>query len=463
MKMIKKRIYKQLWALRTMSIICILILAFTATAFASPQINYISESEALDLAVFYYCCNATETVRFDNYVVTPLFDETGKTTYYCIDFFENGNGKGYVLISGNLTVLQCSEVSLEGNSTYYQNALRNQETIYYNPFEVFTETAQENTYLDMSGQEITKVDISGEIYDGNTIENRSLLNIVEDTASPADQRDSYEIDPAIYLQNLGFSNVSCINYGTLETAMNQAGAFNYMYDIPSNGKTLADGSLLFNPGHCAITAISNIFMYCKYMNQLNDPPTNYAEVFTDVCNIACDLGYFSKTGTYNPVTGDYEFQGVHHSNVISLLGEVSFHYGSGCFIEEAHEADWYFLTERIDAGDPVYLRFGHADPIDADDEYVYSFHATVAFGYTRMQGSRNGATASYSFVKLFDGWDYYYNDPDGNNGSSGKRYICWQALVNSEANIELDENGNVIDHSIAVDMYTVSPGRSNWE
>lgn len=455
--------HKSLQIFRLLIITCVFVLVFTSSTFATSQYNDISEKEALDLAIFYYCCNTTDPISFNEYVITPLYDETGKITYYCIDFFENKSGKGYVLIGKNLTDLQCSELALEGSSSYYINSQNNQETIYYNPFEIFTEATEENVYSDISGQEINKTDINGNVYDGNAFKNRNLLNVVEDSVSPVNQRDSYEIDPSIYLQSLGFTNVSCLNYGTLETVMNQAGAFNYMYDIPSGGKPLADGSLLFNSGHCAITAIANIFMYYKHINQLNDPPANYLETFTDVCNIACDLGYFSKTRTYNPETGEYEDQGVSHANVISLLGEVALYYGSGSFISDAHEADWYFLTEKIDAGSPVYLRFGHANPMNANDEYVYSYHATVAFGYTRMQGHRNGATASYSFVKLFDGWDYYRNDPDGNNESSGKRYICWQALINSETNLEIDENGNVIDHSIAVDMYTIWPGRSDWQ
>ena len=64
---------------------------------------------------------------------------------------------------------------------------------------------------------------------------------------------------------------------------------------------------------------------------------------------------------------------------------------------------------------------------------------------------------TYKFVKVFDGWDYYSNDSDGNNSSTGKRYVCRDALTTSELNIEIDGYGNVIDHSIEVDMYAIMP------
>ncbi len=189
-------------------------------------------------------------------------------------------------------------------------------------------------------------------------------------------------------------------------------------------------------------------MYWKRELNSSTLPSSYLEMFTNVCNKACELGYFSKAANSG---------GVNHDEVMDLLGEVSTSNGHSAFLEESNEADWSFLTSHITNGHPLYLRFGHENPINNADEFVYSYHATVAFGYNVMRGVRDGATYTYKFVKVFDGWDYYSNDSDGNNSSTGKRYVCWDALTTSELNIEIDGYGNVIDHSIEVDMYAIMP------
>ena len=447
----------KLW--RILIVGCALILLFSSSVFASPQINEISSKEAVELATFYYCCNTTEPVKFDQYTITPLYDEEGSITYYCVDFFNDGIGKGYVVIGQNLNYLQCPELALDGNSWYYSNALSQSKTIYYNPFERYVQTTEENIYYDISNQKIDKENIDGSIYDGKLLENRSILNNVDGVTSPADERDSFEVHPMVYLENLGYTQISCTSYGTIETAMQQANAFNPMYDIPSYGKLLTDGTRLRNSGHCAITAMANIFMYWKAQGAVPNAPSSYDDMFTAVCNKACELGYFSKNKTYNAITGQYENAGVYHGYVQEIMREFARDYGSGSFNYSSNEADWDFLTWGIDAGWPIYLRFGHDNPMDTEDEFIYSYHATVAFGYNIMQAVGNSGFVSYKFAKLYDGWDSYEGI-----SSTGKRYIPWSALTNSVANISTDENGNVIDHSIKVNMYIIGPstGESEW-
>ena len=428
--------------LRIIAIVCLIVITMTTSTFASPQINIVSSEEAIDLAMFYYCHNATDDklITVDNYAVTPLYDENEKITYYCVDLFYNGEGIGYVVIGGNLNYIQCPELSLEETSIYYLNALEGKKTVYYNPIEIFMPTSDKTIYLNMANQETEKESIDGNIIDGNLIENRGLLRSVTDTDNPLYERDSFSEHPSQYLESLGFTNIGFTTYGTLEPQMEQAGAFNFMYDIPENGLLLSNLTLLFNSGHCSITAVSNILMYWRYKLNSTSIPSSYYEIFSDVCNKASQMGYFSKTATD---------RGVKFGNVRRFTVEVIRDYGYSSIHETVEEADWDFLTESIGMGCPLYLRFGH-DPADGETEFAYSYHATVAFGYNIMYGTRNWTQYTYKFVKLFDGWDVYYGTP-----STGRRYVCWDALETSQLDFEIDQNGEIIDHSINVGMYRV--------
>lgn len=428
--------------LQTVSFICLFILTMTSTTFASSAINVVSPDEAAELAVFYYCLNASdnELIEIDSYAITPLYDEDGNVTYYSVDFFEEGQGAGYAIIGGNLNYFQCPEFSPEGNSSYYQNSLEGKETVYYNPFDIYTTSLNEEGYTNLFNQDVAEEDISGAVYGGNLSKNRSLLYTVSGTVYPEEGRESFLEDPVVYLQNLGFTNVYCTTYGTIESKMNAAGAFNYMYDIPENPgyKDVTDTFRLYNSGHCAITALSNILMYYRSEEGLTQYPATYDKMFETVCETAIDLGYFENV---------WDGDGVYHGNVMSIMNNLSLRYMNNIETVSALEADWDFLTRYINAQMPIYLRFGHPIPMNPADEFVYSYHATVAFGYTVMRGVLDGNTHSYKFVKLFDGWDSY-----SGTASTGKRYVCWDALTSSTLNLEI-QNGNVIDHSIEVCMY----------
>lgn len=74
---------------------------------------------------------------------------------------------------------------------------------------------------------------------------------------------------------------------------------------------------------------------------------------------------------------------------------------------------WSFLTTYINAEWPVLLN------INANN-FDYNAHSTVAFGYNTVRGyDSTGELYELGFVKLYDGWS-----------TSGKRYICWDMLVN---------------------------------
>lgn len=84
-------------------------------------------------------------------------------------------------------------------------------------------------------------------------------------------------------------------HGTLESAMNSAGAFNPMYSVTETTPyTISStGLTIRNGGHCSITAISNIMRYWRAMCCPNFPAT-YEQTFTAVFNKAIQMGYFSN-------------------------------------------------------------------------------------------------------------------------------------------------------------------------
>ena len=128
-------------------------MALTMFTYASPSINELSEKEAIKLATYYYAMNTQEdTIKFDKYAVTTLYDIDGNTTYYSVDFFLNNSAKGYVTIAGNLNYTQCVEFSLENSSKHFLDAKNGVSTIYYTPFNFFTHSHDSNVYLNQFGK-----------------------------------------------------------------------------------------------------------------------------------------------------------------------------------------------------------------------------------------------------------------------------------------------------------------------
>ena len=395
------KIFKK--SIESIAILLSLLITFTFTTYASPQFNTVSSSEAVNLALFYFCSRSLdkEIVSFDKYVVTPLYDNKGNITYYCVDFFENDGGCGYVVVGGNLTYIQCPEFSLEGTSLYYKNQVNGSQNIYFSPFETYKTDGK--AYYNQAGKELSNKQVAGTIFKGDRNKNKELLLSSQSTIYPEDNPDHFSTDPAVYLENIGFTGVFCSTYGTLESSMTNSK--NNMYT--SLPRTLTDGSTLYNPNHCVITAIANIFLYWRSVC-CPSYPSNYDQMFTSICNTACNLkntdgtSYFSKTGSKN-------FFGSTANTMLSA--NSTYNYSGRTFYSDW--ASWNFLTTYINNNWPILLGFE-----SAPSNFDYAYHATVAFGYTVMNGWRNGDFYSYYFVKLYDGW------ASGN----GAQYICWDML-----------------------------------
>ncbi len=416
---------KLLKHIRTFAIVSLLILLMTSTSFASPLINVVSPDEAVNIALFYYCLNVAEQddVEINNYAVTPLYDEEGKVTYYAVDFFEDEQGIGYALVGANLTYYQCPEYYLEGSSYYYLNALEGNETVYYNPWQVYSH--EDGKYVDLYNQEVDTAEVEdGVVFDGELFENRIVLQNVSEVGDPLEDARVFAIHPSVYLQNLGYTNVSTDSYGTIETAMDNAGAFNYMYSVP---KTLSTGTVLRYGGHCVLTAVSNVLKYWKY-KYCGNYPSGYQTIFSDVLNKAVSSGMFS-----NVTNGS----GVSKGNIGPLINAVNTQYGySGRFYVNS-ESSTTFLKNYINLGWPIILTF--TTDLPSSSPFPYSSHATVAFGYNVMNAYIESELSQYTFVKFFDA-----------HSSRGKVYVCWNMIRNSEYYLEEP----ITTHMVAFCPYT---------
>ncbi len=393
--------------IRVFSIITIFLLLFSTNAFAATQDTKITASEAANLAIFYYCLNAGDNspVSLDEYVVTPLYDELGEVTYYSVDFFHKKASKGYVVIGADLEFVQCPEMSPEGISIYYEKALNGFLTIYYNPYEVFFADPEESEFSNLY-TDVDESEVEGNLYEASIQENRALLQLVADEIDPLTYRSVISIHPVTFLQNIGYTNVSAGSYGTIETAMNNAGAFNCMYNVTRTTPYTIEstGCIVRNPDHCTITAISNVLMYWRPICCPNYPST-YDEMFTVVYNKAIQNEYFTNT---------YDGGGLTAEEIAELILQINTMYTySGRAIrnyQQTEYSDWGFMMHYIDLGWPVL--FG----LIAPRNFTYTAHRTIAYGYTYVSGDRGDYYDEFAFVKFFDG-----------HSTAGK-YVCWEML-----------------------------------
>ncbi|MBQ6823699.1 MAG: hypothetical protein IJP27_03520 [Clostridia bacterium] len=440
--------------LKTVTMLCVIVLLLTSNTFSSlAKTDVISSDQAVDLALFYYFLSAPEeTVSIDSYSITPLYDKEMSITYYCVDFFYQGTSKGYVVVGSSLKNILCAEMSYEGTSKYLSDSENDICTIYYNPFEIFYLDEDTQAYYDQNDNEIMKSDIDGLMYSGDMQENQEIMQLASVTSFPEDSRTYINQDPYYYLQELGFTNVQCDHYGTRQSVMTAAGAFNKMYTIQiRNGrhavKTLSSTDFSFsNPGHCAITAISNILLYWRYMVMPNIP-ASYEQVFTDVFTSAINSGYIRRYASYNS-EGELIDDGLNFEQARDVMMDMVHQYGYDGTILYCEEADWDFLTEQIDSNKVVYLRFEENNPRVPELEFDYSNHATIAYGYTVMNANTDTDAYIYQFVKVHDGWR---DDP-----VAYPRYVCWEMLTQSTLDVEL-VNGVIIEHSIDVGMFSFYP------
>lgn len=423
----------------------------TSSTFVSAQINVVSPEEAAEVAMFYYCMNSKEeTLKIDSYVATPLYDDSDNIIYYCIDFFCEGEGRGYVIIGSNLNYSQCPEIYPEGTSVYYQNAREGKKTIYYNPLQIYTVDEENESIYDIQSQVIAEDEIEGIVYEGDLLENRSVLMTTSNTLDVDEDRITFEKNPKYHLEDLGYTNVIAKGYGTIESTMTTAGAFNYMISSSQLPKTLPGGTVLRNGGHCSITAISNMLLSWGTRGAGKYPDT-YEDMFELVLNTAVNKGYFVNT-----VNGE----GVLHSNVPDIMQTINSQFGYNGRVRTSDFADWDFLTNYIDAKWPIYMRFtDHNNPntYTGDDpkfdhEFEYDQHAVVAFGYNYVHCNDEYDLYEYSFVKVFDGWTYR----DGQS-RTGKRYISWNMLQQAAFDYEIVGNNTVIDRTISMNMYAFCP------
>lgn len=303
MKTLMKRI-------RVIAFTAILVLLLQSGTFAATPKTTITPKQAADLAIFYYCLNADgdNVIEIDEYIATPLYDDKGNVTYYSVDFFYQKTAKGYVVVGADLNYIQCPELCPGEQFIYYSNALNGMITIYYNPYEVFFVNEKEATFYDLYN-EVLEEKVDGTVYEGDLQENRELLQLVSRTIDPLTDRKVFTQHPVTYLESLGYTSVTGGEYGTIESAMDNAGAFNLMFTVTqSNPYVLSTGTKVDNGGHCAITQISNIMRYLKSKYSLNYPST-YEKTFDAVLNKAVSLGYFNNT---------YNGSGVSGSNISNL-------------------------------------------------------------------------------------------------------------------------------------------------
>lgn len=424
-----------LW-IRSTALTIVFVLTLCFSSYASPSLNVVSPEEAANLALFYYCSNqpTNDLISIDHYVATPLYDNEGNITYYAIDFFFEGEPKGYVLIGKNLEYLQCPELGLEGNSPYYLNALEGNETIYFNPSAIYSVSNNNSVVYDTANHEIDKSDATGEILTGNISKNSAILYSTLYPDYAEDSIDSFEEHPAEYLEILGYENITSTNmFGTCEAMMNSAGAFGYMYSIPENGKYWVDGIWLYNSNHCVLTMITNLLLYWRHKCNLSYFPSSYDAMFRRVLTVAVNGGYFQNT-----LAADRQGRGAYDSHVDEIIDGMFEIYGIpyGTDYSFSYETSllWNYIKSHIDADMPVYMAF-HQECDHSEHTFAYKDHATIVFGYNSVLASKDGYDYEYRFIKLFDGWTHYTENNNITYESTGKRYVCWQALVSGQLNI----------------------------
>lgn len=413
--------------LQVMSAVCVIILLLTSSAFASPEINVVSEDEAVEMASFYYCLNTLdkETVQINQYVITPLYDEEGNVTYYCVDFFYQGKGKGYVLIGANLTYFQCPEMYIEGSSSYYKTTLEGGENIYYNPMEAFV-IEDDLSVKTLFDQEINIADVEGNVLKGNLTENRTVSETAETCFSGGASQpmggvvNDYVYDTAnaiIRLEQLGYTQCSSTVYCSIENEMTNAGCFRPMVAAPTT-ITMSNGTpySLGNDQHCYITAISNILLYWK-PQCCSKYPNGYNDIFVNVCELAKTLGYFSPQ-----MSGGSPEDRYFYGDPLYLMLRFNKKYGyNNGHTEYTSDTNWNFIVNKLQNYWPTGLSIYHNNYQNETSKFMYDHHAVVAFGYNYVDCVKFGISYSFRFIKVYDGW-----------ANSGKRYINWDMLENWE-------------------------------
>lgn len=356
----------------------------------------ISAEEAFTLAVLHYYGNATgETdTAADDYVMTPLYDQDDTIVYYCFDFLEDEKGKGYAVIAANIDYLLCPELSYDGFSRYYQNALEGEVNIYYSPLAHFTKKAtakNKNTAYYCNEIEISAKNIQGKIYKGFKKDNLQLINKTEQSIQTLGTGIVVYEDPYYYLQNNGFTNVGCSTFGSIESGMGNSK--HAMYDSYNStidsGINFSNGLFLKNKNHCAITAMANIMMYWRSICCPNYP-ANYDDMFAAVCKAAVDKMYF-----YAAADISSGFSG----KVSEVFLEANSRFSYNGTVKIQNKATWDFLTLYIkDYNWPIFMGFSN------EAMFEYSQHAVVAFGYTVMNCRKGNIDFTFKYVKVNDGW-----------------------------------------------------------
>ena len=402
---------------RAVAVISLLVLLMTSPVFAAQPITSISSSEAAQVALHYYCLNRPDDslVTLDEYEVTPLYDEAGNITYYSVDFFYEGTPKGYVVISKDLNNLLCPEFNYDKASIYYQNALDGIETVYYNPFEVFMIEEETGAITTLGGEEVTEEDVGGTIVPGDLQDNISYTADMFVTDDPLTSREVFAEHPTEYLRSNGYTSVaSSSTFGTIESEMEQADCFWPMYQLDdplenpndTKKKTLTNGTVIYNAGHCSITAISNILMYWRD-NCCSRYPANYEDMFSVVMQKSIDMGYFSNTKNGS---------GLSITEAINVIDAVndSYNYNGVANYYEMDNVTWGEIKAYINADWPLFMGFNAAE-----NTFTYTAHAVVVFGYNIVSGWKNNDYEECRFLKIYDGHD---------DAGRGKCYISYDML-----------------------------------
>ena len=389
-------------------------------------------------------------MKFDQYAVTALYDIDGNITYYAVDFFNKDEPKGYVLIGSNLNYVQCAEISFEGSSNYYLSAKNNNSTIYYTPFNIYTYNQESKSYRDLSGKIAKHDQISGNVTKGSLNKNRSLIHNIKNPSKYATHAASYEpfditrqnfnmediiyfkgvfeCHPKEYLTRFGYTFNHTTSFGSLESQMVAADAFHPMYGSNDDSYSL---TMVSNPDHCAITAMSNILRYWKSICCANYPES-YNSLFGTVAVQAESLDYFDRTP---PEDIDSYFNG----NALEVMIATNRVYGYSGRGFSCYEADWDFLKTYIDNDWPIYMSINDRVAFTQQTVMIYNNHSVVAFAYNVLQATHTetGEATSLSFVKVFDGWGNYQPSPQSLSdieetnypyNGGGVRYISWDML-----------------------------------
>lgn len=423
---------------RVVAVISLLILLMTSPAFAMQPITSISSSEAAQMALYYYCLNRPDDslVTLDEYEVTPLYDKDGNITYYSVDFFYEGTPKGYVVISEDLNNFLCPEFNYDEASIYYQNALNDIETVYYNPFEVFMIDEETDAITTLSGEEIAEEDVGGTIVPGDLQNGIGLSQELFETDDPLTSREVFAEHPTEYLRSKDYTSVaSTSTFGTIESAMDSAGAFNLMLPVPDGDSyELDDETLLFNAGHCTITAISNILMYWRSVC-CSRYPANYEDMFSVVLQKAVSMGYFSNTE-------DGDGMSIEEAKTVIDAVNDSYNYNGVVHYFPEDQLSFSDIKTYINADWPIYFRFN-----TLKNTFDYSAHAVVLYGYNTVGGYMNGNYEEYEFIKFYSG-----------HSSKPHCYVCFDMLSYYAGDMMIElEDGREVNGNINYSMFAFCP------